>query len=73
MSEERTINWILKNQAGLTPEPRIEITQAEAAIREIVRGWIPEEKEYHINNSDFLKQYKEGWNTCRQAMFDRIK
>lgn len=36
LSHKPTIKEVLKNQAGLTPEPRIPIDQAEQAVKKII-------------------------------------
>ena len=68
MSEQRMIKWYLENQAGLTPEPRMWIDEAEAAIREIVRGWIPKERFLFVGNVEVNK----GFNACRRAMIEKV-
>ena len=69
MSEQRTIKWYLENQAGLTPEPRIEITQAEAAIREIVISSEEELAEIIAHNAGTARYMAEK---IRQAMLEKV-
>ena len=71
-------NYLHTKNEDIGIEARIDV--AEAAIREIVRGWIPEEKGHLCFLDHEGKEHRtlQGWlnyghNACRQAMIKRFK
>ena len=69
--EELIKNAVLEhdiNGMALIGMPKKAIAQAKSAIEEMFREWVGED-----DNSEFHKQYKEGWNDRGQEIRNRVK
>lgn len=69
----KTIRKILENQAGIDGKPRMPLDQAEAEIKEIMKGCVPKEK-YPIEGSGKISNMiTAGHNACSQQTLKNME